>query len=235
MSDVPPQSPSGWPPPGGGYDPPPPPGSYPPPPPPSGYPPPPPGGYQQPPGGYQPPPPPGYPPPGGYGQPPSGAYGAPPPTGSQWGTLAEWPQRAIGYLIDIGLTIGAVVAVVIVGLILSTISSALGLILYVIGYVGIAVVSIWFSVQVGQTGASPGMRIAGLRCVSKNTGQPIGGGMGFVRSLAHIVDNLICYIGWLFPLWDPQKQTIADKIVGTVVVNAPKQPFSIAPPATAAF
>jgi len=125
--------------------------------------------------------------------------------------------------------------VVIVGVILSSISNALGLIFFVIGYASIAIVSIWFAIQVGQTGASPGMRVAGLRCVGKNTGQPIGGGMGFVRSLAHIVDNLICYIGWLFPLWDPEKQTLADKIMGTVVVTAPKQSFSISPPATTMF
>jgi uncharacterized RDD family membrane protein YckC len=128
-----------------------------------------------------------------------------------------------------------VIAVVIVGAILGSISSALGVIVFVIGYAVILVASIWFAVQVGQTGASPGMRVIGLRCVAKNTGQPIGGGMGFVRSLAHVADSLICYIGWLFPLWDAEKQTIADKIVGTVVVTAPKQPFSIAPPAAKLF
>jgi uncharacterized RDD family membrane protein YckC len=42
------------------------------------------------------------------------------------------------------------------------------------------------------------------------------------------VDGIICYIGWLFPLWDAKKQTLADKIMGTVVVTAPKQGFSIA-------
>ncbi len=124
------------------------------------------------------------------------------------------------------------VAVIIVAIILGQVSSALGTIVFILGYVGIFVISVWFSVQVGQIGASPGMRVTGLRCVSVRTGQPIGGGMGFVRSLAHVVDSLICYIGWLFPLWDSQKQTIADKLVGTVVINAPKQPFSIAPRTT---
>ena len=38
-----------------------------------------------------------------------------------------------------------------------------------------------------------------------------------VRTIAHIVDSIICYIGWLFPLWDPKRQTIADKLVKTVV------------------
>jgi uncharacterized RDD family membrane protein YckC len=92
------------------------------------------------------------------------------------------------------------------------------------------VIGIWFSVQVGQTGQSPGMRVIGLKCISTQTGQPIGGGLGFVRSLAHIVDSLICYVGWLFPLWDSQRQTLADKIMKTVVVVVPTQRFSLTPP-----
>ena len=50
-------------------------------------------------------------------------------------------------------------------------------------------------------------------------GQPIGAGLSFVRQIAHILDG-ICYIGYLWPLWDARKQTFADKIMGTVVVNA---------------
>ena len=80
---------------------------------------------------------------------------------------------------------------------------------------------IFLAVQLGQTGTTPGMRVAGLRAVSKTTGQPIGAGMAVVRWIAHIIDSVICLIGWLFPLWDKDKQTIADKIVGTVVVTAP--------------
>jgi uncharacterized RDD family membrane protein YckC len=135
-------------------------------------------------------------------------------------------------LIDSGILFAAVIALLIVGSILSAIVRPLGAIVFVLGYVAIVGASVWFSVQVGQTGASPGMRIIGLRCVSKATGQPIGGGMGFVRQLAHFVDSLICYIGWLFPLWDAERQTIADKIIGTVVVTAPKQGFSLTPTST---
>jgi RDD family len=39
-----------------------------------------------------------------------------------------------------------------------------------------------------------------------------------VRQIAHIVDTLICYIGYLFPLWDSKRQTVADKIMTTVCV-----------------
>ena len=57
--------------------------------------------------------------------------------------------------------------------------------------------------------------------------------MAFVRQLAHIIDSLICYIGWLFPLWDAKRQTIADKIMSTIVIDEstggtsqPQQPYS---------
>jgi uncharacterized RDD family membrane protein YckC len=103
--------------------------------------------------------------------------------------------------------------------------------IYLLFSLAILVYYIYLAVQLGQTGSTPGMRVVGLRAVSKTTGQPIGAGMGVVRWIAHIIDSIICFIGWLFPLWDKEKQTIADKLVGTVVVTAPKQNFSLTPPA----
>jgi uncharacterized RDD family membrane protein YckC len=91
--------------------------------------------------------------------------------------------------------------------------------------------SVYLAIQVGQTGQSPGMRVMGLKCIGIQTGQPIGAGLGFVRAIAHIVDSIICYIGWLFPLWDRNRQTLADKIMSTVVIVVPKQAFSLTPPA----
>ena len=132
--------------------------------------------------------------------------------------------RALGYLLD-------AVFVAAVPIVLYIISAAAGTAIFaVLGWLWAVVVGIWFSIQVGQTGASPGMRMIGLKCINKNTGQVIGGGMGFVRAIAHFVDNIICYIGWLFPLWDAQKQTLSDKIMSTVVIKVPATGFSLAPP-----
>jgi uncharacterized RDD family membrane protein YckC len=71
----------------------------------------------------------------------------------------------------------------------------------------------------GGQGQSIGKRALGMRLIKEQTGQPLGMGMAFVRDLAHIVDGVICYIGYLFPLWDQKRQTLADKIVGTVVTK----------------
>jgi uncharacterized RDD family membrane protein YckC len=68
----------------------------------------------------------------------------------------------------------------------------------------------------GTTGSSIGKGIMRFKVVSEQTGQPIGFGMSIVRQIAHVVDSAICYIGWLFPLWDAKRQTIADKLVKTV-------------------
>jgi uncharacterized RDD family membrane protein YckC len=43
--------------------------------------------------------------------------------------------------------------------------------------------------------------------------------MTFVRGLAHIVDSIPCDLGYLWPLWDSKRQTFADKICGTIVVQ----------------
>ena len=56
---------------------------------------------------------------------------------------------------------------------------------------------------------------------SEATGQPLGSTTGILRVVAHFVDSIICYVGWLFPLWDAKRQTLADKIIKSVVVADP--------------
>ena len=75
--------------------------------------------------------------------------------------------------------------------------------------------------QAGITGYSLGRKIAKTKLVSEATGQVLGAGAGIGRVFAHLIDSAICGIGWLFPLWDSKRQTIADKIVKSVVVSDP--------------
>ena len=169
------------------------------------------GNYQQPPGGYQPPPPPpgGQP---GYGAPaPAGAYQS--PTGQP---LAEWPQRALAGLIDYYAPF--IVSWFFFIIVRGAIGFLLGMLLWLAGVVW----GFYNAYLNGQTGQSFGKQTIGLKVVNEETGQLIGGGQGIVRYLAHIIDGAICGIGYLFPLWDPKKQTIADKIIKTVVVVQPK-------------
>jgi uncharacterized RDD family membrane protein YckC len=72
----------------------------------------------------------------------------------------------------------------------------------------------------GGQGQSWGKRVVGMKLLSEETGQPIGTLNAFLRDLCHFIDTIICFVGYLFPLWDAKRQTLADKIMRTVVVPA---------------
>ncbi|QNN54314.1 RDD family protein [Nocardioides mesophilus] len=92
-----------------------------------------------------------------------------------------------------------------------------------LGYAVILGLVIWnLFIRQGRTGWSIGKQVLGIRLISEQTGQPIGAGMAFVRTLAHFLDSLACYLGWLWPLWDPKCQTFADKLLRTVVIQQKK-------------
>ncbi len=159
---------------------------------------------------------------------PSESPGATGGVSSQWGTLADWPQRAIGIIIDWAFLVVIWIVGYIIVVILSQISGALGALFFLVLWLFELVSWLYMGYLVGTNGRSPGMAIMGLKCIGDESGQIIGGGTGVIRSIAHIVDSIICYIGWLFPLWDVKRQTIADKIMKTVVLtDQPKASFSI--------
>ncbi|MET0954156.1 MAG: RDD family protein [Aeromicrobium sp.] len=97
------------------------------------------------------------------------------------------------------------------------------LLLIVLGLLMSLAFFIWNTcLKQGRTGYSIGKGALGTKLIGEQTGQPIGAGMSFVRYLAHILDALPCYLGYLWPLWDAKRQTFADKIMKTVVINQPK-------------
>jgi len=96
-------------------------------------------------------------------------------------------------------------------------NSTLGVAAFLISVLVGLVYLVWnYGYRQGTTGSSIGKSIMKFKVVSEKTGQPIGFGMSIVRQLAHFVDGVICYIGYLFPLWDAKRQTIADKIMTTI-------------------
>jgi uncharacterized RDD family membrane protein YckC len=96
-------------------------------------------------------------------------------------------------------------------------NSTLGVAAFLLSVViGLAYLVWNYGYRQGTTGSSIGKGIMKFKVVGEATGQPIGFGMSIVRQLAHIVDGIICYIGYLFPLWDAKRQTIADKIMKTI-------------------
>lgn len=68
----------------------------------------------------------------------------------------------------------------------------------------------------GTKGQTMGKKVLNIAVYGAD-GKPIGKGGTFVRQIAHILDAIPCLIGYLWPLWDKEKQTFADKITGTHV------------------
>ncbi|MGP0081711.1 RDD family protein [Mycobacterium sp.] len=200
------------------------------------------GGHEPPSGAHEAPPPPlpgrgSYPPP----PPPAGGY-APPPPGPAIRTLptesyAPWLTRALAFIIDYlpyAIVVGIGSAIFFstqqsncvtditqydVSQFCTTQPSTIGqLSLWLAILAGLAYL-IWnYGYRQGTTGSSLGKSVMKIKVVSEVTGQPIGFGMSVVRQLAHFVDAIICFIGFLFPLWDAKRQTLADKIMTTVVL-----------------
>jgi uncharacterized RDD family membrane protein YckC len=95
---------------------------------------------------------------------------------------------------------------------------------YVVGVVGGIVYVVYF--EGGPTGQTLGKRAMGIRVIDFNTGGPIGYGRAFLRWIGHIVSGFLCYLGYLWMLWDKEKQCWHDKMANDVVVPVQYYPVS---------
>ena len=138
-------------------------------------------------------------------------------------TLANWPQRVGAYLIDNLIAgIPAFLAIILFsgtqpGESPSAGASVVAFLLYLVS------LGIWIYNRVHPDGTdrqSWGKQVLNLRLVRMADGQPMGGGMAFLRDLLHILDALLCYLGFLWPIWDARRQCLfSDKIMNTVVLS----------------
>jgi uncharacterized RDD family membrane protein YckC len=76
----------------------------------------------------------------------------------------------------------------------------------------------------GATGQTLGKRALGIRVIDLARGGPIGPGRAFIRLLGRIVSWIPLYLGYLWMLWDREKQTWHDKMAGSVVVPTSAYP-----------
>jgi uncharacterized RDD family membrane protein YckC len=70
----------------------------------------------------------------------------------------------------------------------------------------------------GRTGSSVGQRVFGIRIVRWQSGQHIGFRLALGHYFAHALDFPLL-LGFLWPLWDREGQTFADKACGVVVLT----------------
>lgn len=202
-----------------------PPGNYPPPPPAHG-------------GGYPPQQ-------SGFAPPPQGGPGYPPPPQALVQALPKeaytpWFTRVLAWIIDyipVILVQGIASAVLLgtretacvtdvsefdIGEYCATGASTVGQISALfIGPVICLIYVIWnLGYRQGTTGSSIGKAMMKFKVVSEKTGQPLGFGMSVVREIIYFVASAACGLLWLiavlFPLWDPKRQSLADKIVSSI-------------------
>jgi uncharacterized RDD family membrane protein YckC len=86
--------------------------------------------------------------------------------------------------------------------------------------VGAIVVFVVYLRGLARSGMTWGRRIVGIKVVRTDDGSAPGWGKAIGRTLfANWISASIFYLGYLWMLWDGQKQTWHDKVAGTYVVR----------------
>jgi uncharacterized RDD family membrane protein YckC len=93
------------------------------------------------------------------------------------------------------------------------------------GIVALALYIGYFGYFIGSpSGQTIGKRALGIRVIDAKTGGSIGFSRAVLRFFAAFLSAIVFYLGYLWMLWDPEKQTWHDKIAGDVVVPVSAYP-----------
>ena len=131
------------------------------------------------------------------------------------GNLASPGMRIVGGLIDV------VILLVINGIVGVVLQKVTGL----AGIINLVVDVAYFAYLWSSQGASVGMMPFGFKVRDKATGQYPTMGKAAVRGIIWVLEVgfticIIGAIGWLWQLWDPEKQAFHDKVAGTIVTTS---------------
>ena len=144
------------------------------------------------------------------GQPAEAEYGRQPVhAGKGSGPRAGFWRRFAAFLIDsllLGLLFGVLVAVL---------DEAIAYLIYIL-----ATFVYFAAMEGGASGQTLGKKLLGIRVIDFRAGGPIGFGRGLLRQIGRIPSGLVLYLGYLWMLWDGEKQTWHDKFASSVVVPA---------------
>jgi uncharacterized RDD family membrane protein YckC len=157
------------------------------------------------------------------------------PTGAQY---AQWATRLGGWLIDFVIFIPVAIVLLIAfhhthvlqfhlmsrhhaGKVRHV--SGLALVVQAVLFLGYVTV-----LTGGPRGQTVGMMAVGIKVVRDGSSEALGYGKALVRALVEqvfratllgIILGLVWLLDMLWPLWDKKRQTLHDKVVGTVVVR----------------
>ena len=128
------------------------------------------------------------------------------------GPRASFGRRLVAAIID-GILLG------VVGAIFYAISRTLGYVVQLL-----LTIAYLTYLEGSPSGQTVGKKAMGIRVIDFSTGGAIGYGRAFVRWIARILSGIVCLLGYLWMLWDKEKQTWHDKLATTVVVPTSAYP-----------
>jgi uncharacterized RDD family membrane protein YckC len=106
------------------------------------------------------------------------------------------------------------------GLVLSVVSLLLRFVLGAAGgwLVGLIIAGGYFGYFHGGTGQTPGDAALSIRVVDAEGGASVGYGRALLRWAVSYVSGIVLLLGYLWMIWDSEKQTWHDKAARTYVV-----------------
>lgn len=135
------------------------------------------------------------------------------------GELASRTARAMAAVIDIAVPVCIYLLAAALGTALRDAGNRLAVTVLLLGYICVVVWIWWEVVAQGRTGQSFGKRLTKVRVVDEG-GAPQGPARSALRLVLHVLDLLPLGLGFVWPLWDRERQTFADKLARTTVVRA---------------
>ena len=117
-------------------------------------------------------------------------------------------------------------AALIDGIIVGVVSGVLEAALHSVGYFLAIVLGVAYYgwLEGSASGQTVGKRGMGIRVYDLRAGGPIGPGRAIGRYFARILSAIPLFLGYFWMLWDDEKQTWHDKLVGSVVVPVSAYP-----------
>lgn len=88
--------------------------------------------------------------------------------------------------------------------------------------IGFAIYTAYFTIAVGRWGQTIGALAVGIKVVHPD-GTLLSYGAALGRFLGSILSYAILWIGYLIMIWDGRKQTLHDKMAGSVVMNVKRR------------
>jgi uncharacterized RDD family membrane protein YckC len=91
----------------------------------------------------------------------------------------------------------------------------------------VAAIAYYVVLEGGPTGQTLGKKALGIRVISFESGGQIGYARAFVRYIGRIVSGVVIFLGYLWMLWDRERQCWHDKFAGDLVVPVSAYPLPI--------